>query len=98
MKDKYNTARAKSKKYFKQLSLTFKVRNQAWGRGYMWGFETFRVLAQSPNLRTKVYSLSVEDFEVDPAALDELALIWKEELPEVEHLLTVVDNAEHSPS
>jgi hypothetical protein len=36
----------------------------------------------------------MEDFEVDSAALDELALIGKEELLDVEHLSTIADKAD----
>jgi hypothetical protein len=51
-----------------------------WTRGFLWGFETFRVVALDIVLKVKVPTLTVHELLMDPEAIEEVLKISTEEL------------------
>jgi uncharacterized small protein (DUF1192 family) len=51
LRARYDTDRAKLKRYLKQLSYAPHLRDQSWARGCHWGFENFRTLVTNPQYK-----------------------------------------------
>jgi len=51
LRARYDTDRAKLKRYLKQLSYVRHLRDQSWALGCNWGFENFRTLVTNPQYK-----------------------------------------------
>lgn len=74
LRTRYDTDRAKLKRYLKQLSYVPHIRDHSWARGCHWGFENFRTLVTNPQ------------YKFDPATVDPMLVGFPEEaLQEMEN-------------
>jgi hypothetical protein len=62
------------------------VRNQAWYRSYVWGFETFRSLMMYGEQRVDFKWVNINDMLIDEGTMHELATIRIAELLDVPNL------------
>jgi uncharacterized small protein (DUF1192 family) len=67
LRDRYDTDRAKLKRYLKQLSYVPHLRDHSWARGCHWGFENFRTLVTNPQ------------YKFDPATVSPMLVGFPEE-------------------